>query len=149
MKGKLTKKRYRCATVFINHYSHLRFIHLQVDNSSVETVAAKHTFKNFAAEHGIKIQHHHCNNGRFSNNAFKQGCHNACQQLTFCGVNAHFKNGIAKRSTRNLSESTHKQLLHARACWGRQFTLCCGNMPCAMLHSSTIVCQCWRMAHQG
>ncbi len=42
MKGKLTKKWYRCATVFIDHYSHLRFVHLQVDDSSVKIVAAKH-----------------------------------------------------------------------------------------------------------
>jgi hypothetical protein len=28
MKGKLTKKWYRCATVFVDHYSRLRFVHL-------------------------------------------------------------------------------------------------------------------------
>ncbi len=28
MKGKLTKKRYRCVTIFVNHYSRLRFVHL-------------------------------------------------------------------------------------------------------------------------
>jgi hypothetical protein len=39
------------------------------------------------------------------------------QQLTFCGANAHFRNGIAKRSIRDLFESACKQLLHARACW--------------------------------
>jgi hypothetical protein len=117
MKGKLTKKRYRCATVFFNYYSHLRFVHLQVNDSSVKTVAAKRTFETFAAEHGIKIQHYHCNNGQFSDNAFKQACHDGCQQLTFCGVNAHFQNGIAKRSICNLSESASKQLLHACACW--------------------------------
>ncbi len=33
MKGKLTKKCYRCATVFVDHYSRLRFVHLQVDDS--------------------------------------------------------------------------------------------------------------------
>ena len=38
MKGKLTKKSYRCATVFVNHYSHLRFVHLQVDDSSAKTL---------------------------------------------------------------------------------------------------------------
>jgi hypothetical protein len=63
MKGKLTKKHDRCATVFIDHYSCIRFVHLQVDNSSVKTVAAKHAFETFAAKHGIKIQHYHCNNG--------------------------------------------------------------------------------------
>jgi hypothetical protein len=63
MKGKLTKKRYRCATVFINHYSRLHFVHLQVDDSSGKTVAAKHAFETFATKHGVKIQHYHCNNG--------------------------------------------------------------------------------------
>jgi hypothetical protein len=29
LKGKLTKKRYRCTTVFIDHFSHLQFVHLQ------------------------------------------------------------------------------------------------------------------------
>jgi hypothetical protein len=91
MKGKLIKKRYRCATIFIDHYSCLRFVHLQIDDSSVETVAAKHAFETFAAEHGVKNQHYHCNNGRFSDNAFKQACHEQRQQLTFCGVNAHFQ----------------------------------------------------------
>jgi hypothetical protein len=43
--------------------------------------------------------------------------HDACQQLTFCGVNAHFQNGIAKRPIRDLSESAQKQSLHARARW--------------------------------
>ena len=115
LKGKLTKKRYCCATVFVNHYSCLRYIHPQVDDSSIETVAAKRAFETFAAQHGVRIQHYHCDNGRFSDNAFKQACHDARQQLTFCGVNAHFQNGIAKRSIRDLSESARKQLLHARA----------------------------------
>jgi hypothetical protein len=66
IKGKLTKKCYRCATVFVDHYSRLCFVHLQVDNSSVKTVAAKHSFETFAAKHGAKIQHYHCNNGRGS-----------------------------------------------------------------------------------
>jgi hypothetical protein len=63
MKGKLTKKHYRYATVFINHYSCLRFVHLQVDDSSVKIVATKCAFKTFPAKHRIKIQHDHCNNG--------------------------------------------------------------------------------------
>jgi hypothetical protein len=54
MKGKLTKKHYRCATVFVNHYSHLRFVHVQVNDSSVKIVAAKRAFETFAAKHGVK-----------------------------------------------------------------------------------------------
>ncbi len=72
LKGTLTKKRYRCATIFVDHYSHLRFIHLQIDNSAVKTIAAKRAFEAFAAKHGICIQHYHCNNGQFYDNAFQQ-----------------------------------------------------------------------------
>ncbi len=75
MKGKLTKMRYRCAMISVDHYSHLRFVHLQVDNSSEKTIAAKRAFEAFTAKHGVKIQHYHCNNGRFFDNAFKQACH--------------------------------------------------------------------------
>jgi hypothetical protein len=74
LKGKLTKKRYRCCTIFVDHYSRLRFVHNQIDDSSVKTVAAKHAFEKFAAEHGVRIHHYHCNNGRFYDNAFKESC---------------------------------------------------------------------------
>ena len=63
LKGKLTKKRYRCATVFVDHYSCLRCVHPQDDDSSIETVTAKHAFKTFAAQHGVRIQHYHCDKG--------------------------------------------------------------------------------------
>jgi hypothetical protein len=117
LKGKLTKKPYCCATVFVDHFSCLRYVHPQVDDSLIKTVTTKRAFETFAAQNGVRIQHYHCDNGRFSDNAFKQVCHDACQQLTFCGVNAHFQNGIAKHSICDLSESARKQLLHARAQW--------------------------------
>jgi hypothetical protein len=75
LKGKLTKKRYRCATIFVDHYSHLQFIHLQIDDSAVKTIAAKQAFEAFATKHSVRIQHYHCNNGLFYDNAFQQACH--------------------------------------------------------------------------
>jgi hypothetical protein len=65
----------------------------------------------------VAIKHYHCDNGRFADNAFKQACKQGIQQLTFCGVNAHFQNGIAERAIRDLSESARKQLLHACQRW--------------------------------
>jgi hypothetical protein len=117
LKGKLTKKRYKCATIFVDPYSRLHFIHLQLDNKSDKTLAAKLAFEHYAAEHGVMILHYHCDNGRFHDNTFQQACHEARQQLTFCRVNAHFQNGIAEQAIQDLLESTRKQLLHARACW--------------------------------
>jgi hypothetical protein len=75
------------------------------------------SLEQYAAEHRVKNLHYHCNNRRFQDNAFRQACHNARQQLTFCGVNAHFQNGIAEQAIQDLLESAHKQLLHTRPCW--------------------------------
>jgi hypothetical protein len=85
--------------------------------TSKETMEAKQAFKHFAEQHGVRILHYHCNNGQFADNAFKNSCSAKGQRLTFCGVNAHFQNGIAEKAIRDLRESVRKQLLHARQCW--------------------------------
>ncbi len=46
-----------------------------------------------------------------------QGMPQCKTEVTFCGVNVHFQNGIAERAIHHLSESGHKQVLHACACW--------------------------------
>ena len=117
LKGKLTKKRYTGTTIFVDHFSRLRFIHLMLDLSAEETLKAKHAFEQFVAKHGVKILHYHCNNGQFADNAFKQSCEDGRQQLTFHSVNAHFQNEIAEHAIRNLSQSACKQLLHSHAHW--------------------------------
>ncbi len=65
----------------------------------------------------MQIKHYHCDNGRFADTLFCAACDSQNQKLTFCGVNAHFQNGIAKRAIQDLSESTQKQLLHAQQQW--------------------------------
>ncbi len=45
LKGKLTKMHYKCATIFVDHFSHLCFVHFQIGNSSMETIAAKWAFE--------------------------------------------------------------------------------------------------------
>jgi hypothetical protein len=74
LKGKLTSKRYRAASIFVDHFSRLRFVHLMQDLSSEETINAKLAFEQFAAKHGMAIKHYHCDNGRFMDIAFKQAC---------------------------------------------------------------------------
>jgi hypothetical protein len=45
------------------------------------------------------------------------------QTISFCGVNAHFQNGIAEKMIRDLQESTRKQLLHTKARWPKAVEL--------------------------
>ncbi len=117
-KGRLTKMSYKNTTVFVDHFSRLQYVYLMTSNlTSLETINAKRAFKRFAAEHGVKIAHYHCDNGCFTDTAFVCSCKESQQKLTFCRVNAHFQNGIAERAICNLSESVQKQLLHAKQCW--------------------------------
>jgi hypothetical protein len=117
-KGTLTKTHYKNTTIFVNHYSGLIFVYLTTSNLNLsEMIEAKQAFKGFAAQHGVRIQHYHCDNGRFANINFKMGCEQSNQRLTFCGDNAHFQNRKVERAIQNLSESTRKQLLHACQRW--------------------------------
>ncbi len=85
-KGILTKARYRNATILVDHYSRLKFVYLLTSNlTGQETIDAKRAFKRFAAEHGVRVAHYHCDNGRFADSLFRQSCESHGQKLTFCG----------------------------------------------------------------
>ena len=70
VKGNLTPNRFWVATVFINHFSDLTYIHVSQSETSEETVEAKKDFEHFASLHGITIEHYHADNGRFADNLF-------------------------------------------------------------------------------
>jgi hypothetical protein len=135
-KGALSKTRYRNATIFVDHYSRLKFVyHLMMSNlTSAKTIDAKHAFQQFAAKHGMCIQHYHCNNGRFADSMFRESCEAEGQQLTFCGVNAHFQYGIAEQAICNLSKSAQKQLLHAHQRWPQAVST--ALWPYALCHTA-------------
>ena len=90
LRGMPTKLRYRVATVFVDHYSRLSYVHLQKSTSAEETIQAKEAFECFTASHGMKVLHYHADNGIFADNKFKEHVFRNGQTLSFCGVNAHF-----------------------------------------------------------
>ena len=116
-KGVLTKDQYRASTVFVDHFSRFIYIHLQRGLTSAETVQAKRAFEAFAQAHGATIKHYHCDNSRFADNAYLEHVTKSGQTISYCGVNAHFQNGIAEKRIRDLQERTRKKLLHAKARW--------------------------------
>jgi hypothetical protein len=119
LKGIITKRRYTCATVFVDHLSRLGYVHMQQKLTSDDTVEAKHAFEAFTRSQGVTIKHYHVDNGRFSDNAFIKDIRESrpSQSINYCGVNAHFQNGIAEKRIRDLQEPARKQLLHAKARW--------------------------------
>ena len=123
LKGRITGRRYGYATVFVDHFSDYTYVHMSESNTSVETIQAKHAFEARSSMMGVKVQHYHCDNGRFADNAFKQSVAKSNQNITYCGVNAHFQNGRAEKKIRDLRESARTQLLHAINRWPGNVTI--------------------------
>lgn len=117
LKGSLTRKRYRYVTVFTDHFSDLSYVHLQKTITSAETLEAKDAFEAYSKSLGVRIQHYHADNGRFADNLFLKSVKDNKQTISFCGVNAHFQNGIAEKRIRDLQEAGRSQLLHAKHRW--------------------------------
>ena len=110
LKGRLTNKRYGVATVFVDHYSNLSYVHLLSLTTSSETMEAKEAFESYSREMGVIIRHYHVDNGRFSDNDFIAYTKKSGQTISYCGVNAHFQNGRAEKRIRDLQESSRTQL---------------------------------------
>lgn len=116
-KGACTTKRYRVATVFVDQYSRLSYTHIQKGATAVETVEAKDAFERFASSHGVQVLHYHADNGIFADNLFRKAVADKHQTLSFCGVNAHWQNGIAERRIRELQDHARTMLVHANKRW--------------------------------
>jgi hypothetical protein len=55
IKGILTIKQYKAATVFVDHFSQLTFVFLQLSTGAEETVKAKKAFEAYAQLHGATV----------------------------------------------------------------------------------------------
>jgi len=45
----------------------------------------------------VTIKHYHADNGSFQDKLFHQAIQEEKQMLSFCGINAHFQNGVAEK----------------------------------------------------
>ena len=55
-KGYFFRKRYKVATVFVDHFRRLSFVYLQESTKGVQTLAAKRSFEAYAASHGVNVK---------------------------------------------------------------------------------------------
>jgi hypothetical protein len=80
-------------------------------------------FERFARSHGVPhIKHYHADNGIFADNLFRKAVAEEGQSLSFCGVNAHWQNGVAERRIRELQELARTMLIHATRRWPNGIT---------------------------
>ena len=117
MTGKLTTKRYRYATIFVDQSSKVGYTHLQKTADAEETVEAKIAFESFMQSMGVSVRAYHADNGIFRANKWVESCTKSNQRLTFAGVNAHHQNGVAERRIRELQELVRRMMIHANRKW--------------------------------
>ena len=116
-KGQPTVRKYHGASVFVDHTSDFRYVHMHYHLTADEMIDAKHAFKHLAEQHRVRILHYLCDNGRFADKVFVDDIQTAHQTITFCGVGAHHQNGAAERRIRDISENACTSLLHAAHRW--------------------------------
>ena len=136
LKGKLTRQRYKYATIFVDQFSGYTFVFLQRRLTSEETVQAKHAFERSLEQRRVKIRHYHADNGRFADNAFIQDCKTQGRSMSYCGVNAYFQNGIAQRHIRDLQEQTRTSMLYAMSKWREMILI--SLWPYVMRHANDV-----------
>jgi hypothetical protein len=116
-KGYFYRKIYKVATIFVDHFSRMSFMHLQESTKGEATLLTKKAFEVHSASFGVSIQNYHADNGRFAEHLFLDHAKLHGQGISLCGVNTHFQNGIAEKRIRGLTERARTLLLHALNRW--------------------------------
>ena len=72
--GILATKRYTFATIFIDQYTRLDYVHLQKSTLAPDIIEGKIAFEQYVNNHGIQIKGYCANNGIFKDNTWVQIC---------------------------------------------------------------------------
>ena len=82
----MTRARIWGATAFVDYASRWVKVNLMQDATGESTLEAKNAFEKDCMTRNVVPKHYHADNGRFSENSFKEYCVSKMQNLTFCGV---------------------------------------------------------------
>ena len=82
--GKLNTKRYMYATVYIDQFSGLGYVHLQKTATADETLEGKRAFDLYAQNKGVNVLGYHADNGIFRANKWVLDCKSKNQKSHNC-----------------------------------------------------------------
>jgi len=105
--------------LWVDHFSRFLFGHLQEDKGAKAALESKINFEkfakqygHFAKQYGHTIRHIHSDNGVFRSKAFIDAMDESNQTHSFCGVGAHWQNGMVERYIGVISTHARTMLLH-------------------------------------
>ena len=84
---------------------------------------AKHTFEQYAATFGVKIQKYHSENGAFNTRIFKEIIISANQTISFSGVDAHHQKGMSERMINTVTYHARSMPLNKMIYWKDVITI--------------------------
>ena len=129
----------RWTSLFVNHASDYVYTHVQVDQSTDSAIAAKEAFERNMAQVGVTVKRYHADNGIFASRGFVSHVEQSNQHIEYCGVGAHFQNGIAENAIKIGTSNARTMLLHAMYRWPEVIT--------ANLWSFAVVLADWNRNH--
>ena len=103
--------------MWVDHFSH--FLHTQCHEQVMiqSALESKESFEIFAKCYNVRIKHIHSYNSIFMMKVFKDHVVACDQQQSFCGVGAHWQNGVIKHYIGIITTHTHTMLLHTIQMW--------------------------------
>ena len=104
--------------IFVDHATGLVFVELQSNLTSHATLAAKQSFEQHCAEHGVIAQNYLTDNGTaFTSEHFADHLTQFHQTIRHSGVGAHHSNGVAERTIGSVLSIARAMLHHAAIHW--------------------------------
>ena len=117
MSGFLTSDHFWEATVFVDHATSYMYTHLKRGQTLIESIEAKAAYEPMASTFGIRVKKFRTENGIFAEEGFKQDVSDNNQTISYCGVGAHFQNGIVEADIKQLTEKARTMLIHVKHLW--------------------------------
>ena len=111
--GKLTIKRYKYATVYVDNYSRYGYVHIQKSSSAEETIEGKEIFESHMQSMSVKVKSYITDNRIVRAHKWVEACRRKDQTLSFVGVNVHHQNGYVERRIRELQSTARTNILPA------------------------------------
>ena len=115
--GIMMNTKYTAGTVFAEHDSNMCHVHLQIDQTTESAIEAKESFEREISRYNKQVVRYHADNGIFTAEGFKEHVAANEQEISYCGVGAHFQNGIAENLIKCLSGPARTMLLNAIQLW--------------------------------
>ena len=86
--------------------------HRALETILIKSIKVKAAYEQMASTFGIRVKKFHIDNGIFVEEGFKSDVSNNNQTISYCGVGAHFQNGISEADIKQLTEKASIILIH-------------------------------------